>query len=126
MQQKRPVFLNLLKIALPINALVSILHRVSGVVLFLLMPLTLLALQWSTSSPAHFDEMQLYMDSVSMKLLLWVLLSAFVYHLIAGVRHILMDSGLFKTLRAGQASAWVSFVLSVVIILGLGYRVWLF
>jgi succinate dehydrogenase / fumarate reductase cytochrome b subunit len=85
LKKARPKNLNLFTIRMPVNALVSILHRVSGVVLFLILPLVLVLLQLSLHSAEGFAVAQQVLNSVLIKLL------AFFHHFFAGIRHLAMD-----------------------------------
>jgi succinate dehydrogenase cytochrome b subunit len=125
MHNKRPVNLDLTTMRFPIPAIASILHRVSGVILFLLLPLLLVAAEWSLRSPMDFAELRLWMASPLFKLLFWGMLAAFIYHLLAGLRHILMDMGFGESLSCGRLSAKVVIGLSVVFILMAGAWLWL-
>lgn len=88
---QRPKNLNLLSIQLPVNAVVSILHRVSGFLLYLLVPLLLWLLQRSLQSPQGFEQVAALVTHPLAKLL-WVLLAwAFAHHFFAGIRHLAMD-----------------------------------
>jgi succinate dehydrogenase / fumarate reductase cytochrome b subunit len=91
LKKARPKNLNLFTIRMPVNALVSILHRVSGVVLFLILPLVLVLLQLSLSSAQGFAVVQQLLNSVLIKLLLLGLAWAFFHHFFAGIRHLAMD-----------------------------------
>ena len=106
MKSQRPVNLDLRTIKLPITAYTSILHRVSGVILFVGIALLLLALDTSLSSPEGFEEVRAYLGSPLAKLVSWALLSALLYHLVAGVRHLIMDSGHGETLEGGKLGTW--------------------
>ncbi len=87
----RPKNLNLLSIRLPINALVSILHRVSGFLLFLVLPLLLWSLQQSLQSAAGFEQVRALLAHPFAKLILLSLAWAFFHHFLAGLRHLAMD-----------------------------------
>lgn len=106
-QNNRPKNLNLFTIRLPVNALVSILHRATGCLLFLILPLLLLALQWSLSSAGHYQTLQILLHLPFAKLVLLGLAWAFFHHLFAGVRHLAMDvhwvNGLMKTRFTSKA-----------------------
>ena len=103
----RPKNLNLFTIKLPINAVVSILHRASGVGLFLALPLILLALQYLVRSPESYAILTNLFDTWFVKLLLIGLSWAFFHHLFAGIRHLLQDihwmTSLQKTRFSGKA-----------------------
>jgi len=122
--KQRPKNLNLLTIRLPIPAIISILHRISGFILFLLIPLMLWALDLSLSSPDDFDNLHLFLSSPLMKFLIWGFLSAFIYHFFAGIRHLLMDVHLGDELKSGRFSAKLTLVISVVFIILAGIWLW--
>ncbi len=87
----RPVYLDLLRIHLPLPGWVSILHRVSGVLLFLALPFGVWALSLSLSSEAGFLRMADWMTRPLVKLLLLLAVWAFTHHLFAGLRHLALD-----------------------------------
>ena len=89
--KNRPKNLNLFTIHLPINAVVSILHRASGVGLFLALPLILLALQYSVGSSESYAILTNLFDTWFIKLVLIGLSWAFFHHFFAGIRHLLQD-----------------------------------
>lgn len=124
LKSKRPVNLDLTTIKLPPMAVVSILHRVSGIVIFLLMPLMLYALQQSLISPGHFLNTQHCFQHGVMKFLTWAFFSAFIYHFLAGIRHLLMDLGWGDNVPIGRKSACLVLGLSIVLILLLGISLW--
>lgn len=82
----KPIYLNLFNFAFPITAIVSILHRLSGIFLFLAIPIFLSMLQ----STLYYLQAPY---SLCGRLIIWLVLSALVYHLCAGVRHLCMDVG---------------------------------
>lgn len=119
-KMKRPVNLDLMTIKQPPTAIVSILHRISGILIFLLMPFMLYALQQSLLSPEDFFRTQQCLTQGFMKFLVWVFFSALIYHVIAGIRHLLMDIGLGEHLATAQKSAWLVLGLAFVCIIWLG------
>lgn len=125
MRASRPVFLNLLRIRLPIPGIVSIFHRISGVVIFLGLPLLLYLLHQSLQSQERFDQLLNTVAHPEMKLILWILLAAITWHVLAGIRHLLMDMGIAESLKGGRASAIMVMILSGLIILLLGVWLWL-
>jgi len=121
--KKQPVYLNLMKIRFPVTALCSILHRITGILIFLSTPLLLWGLNQSLKSPAHFDHLKETLHHPVMKVVIWLALSAFVYHAIAGIRHLVMDMGMAESIQSARKTAFATLVLSVLAALGLG--VWL-
>jgi len=123
-KSQRPVNLDLRTIKLPITAYTSILHRVSGVILFVGVVLLLLALDTSLSSPEGFEDVRAYLSSPLAKLVSWALLSALLYHLVAGVRHLIMDTGHGETLEGGKLGSKIVIAVSAVLIVLAGVWIW--
>ncbi len=84
----------------------------------------LLALDTSLSSPEGFEEVRAYLGSPLAKLVSWALLSALLYHLVAGVRHLIMDSGRGETLEGGKLGSKIVIVVSAVLIVLAGVWIW--
>ena len=101
----RPKNLNLFTIRLPINAVVSILHRASGVGLFLSIPLILLALQFLVHSEASYATLTDWLDAWFVKLILIGLAWAFFHHFFAGIRHLLQDIHWMTSLNNARLSS---------------------
>jgi succinate dehydrogenase / fumarate reductase cytochrome b subunit len=110
-KKSRPKNLNLFTIRMPVNALVSILHRVSGVALFLMLPLVLVLLQLSLSSADGYAIAQQVLNSVVIKLLVLALAWAFFHHFFAGIRHLAMDVHWATTLIKARFTSKVVLVL---------------
>ena len=91
MQKKRPKHLDVGQIRLPVPGIVSILHRISGVVLFLFLPVFIYLLSGSLSSAADFETYQAVVGHPLVKLVLIGLLWAFLHHLCAGIRFLFLD-----------------------------------
>ena len=103
--QKRPKNLNLFTIRLPINAVVSILHRVSGIGLFLSLPLILWALQSLVHSEASYQNLTSWLNTWFVKLMLIGLAWAFFHHFFAGIRHLLQDIHWMTSLNNARLSS---------------------
>jgi succinate dehydrogenase / fumarate reductase, cytochrome b subunit len=122
--KKRPKHLALHKIQLPLPAFVSILHRISGAVLFLTLPLLLLLLDQSLRSIETYTNLAENLSHPLLKLGLLGLASAFLLHFLAGVRHLAIDLHLVQSLAAARASSkWVLGV-SLTLIIVAGVRLW--
>ncbi len=121
---KRPVNLNLLKIHFPAPAIVSILHRLSGVIVFLFLPLLLWLLSRSLASEESFNSLHESLTYPVLKFFTWVLFSALFGHLVAGIRHLLMDAGIGESLQAGRFTAYLTFTISAIGIVLLGVWLW--
>jgi succinate dehydrogenase / fumarate reductase cytochrome b subunit len=124
MNNKRPKNLNLFTISFPIPAIVSILHRVSGVFLFLLFPLLLWMFSLSLSSEQSFTQLHDNLTSPFAKFLIWVVLAALCYHLVAGIRHLLMDLHIGEELKSGRRGAKLTMVVSIVLAVLVGVWLW--
>ena len=120
----RPVNLNLFTISFPITAIISILHRITGVLLFLFVPLIVWALQASLSSPDSFAAVQEIFTLDVVKFLIWVCLSGLIYHMLAGIRHFIMNFGFLESLKAMRLTAKIVLVLSAVLSLIVGIWLW--
>ena len=103
--KKRPKNLNLFTIRLPINAVVSILHRASGVGLFLSIPLILLAFKESVDSPSNYFLLKNMLNTWYLKLILIGLAWAFFHHFFAGIRHLLQDIHWMTSLNSARLSS---------------------
>lgn len=117
----RPINLNLLKFHFPLPAIVSILHRISGLLLIILIPFLLFTLQESLDSAESFETLKGYFSHPLLKGGLWVFICALGYHLLAGIRHLLMDMQIGDSLRAGRFSAKIVIILAVVLVIGAGF-----
>lgn len=124
MNKNRPVNLDISTIHLPITAYVSILHRVSGVVLFAGVAVLLWILEASLTSEASFVELKEHFQSPLCQLVLWATLAALAYHMVAGIRHLIMDAGVGESLEGGQNGAKIALVVAAIIIAALGVWIW--
>ncbi len=122
--QKRPVNLNLATMKYPSMAIASILHRLSGLVMFLLMPVMLYFLSQSLLSAESFDRLQTTLACPLCKLILWAFSTALIYHVLAGIRHMLMDLGLGEHLETGRRSATFVIILAIILAIFLGIWIW--
>jgi len=126
----RPVFRNigygeLSNYRLPIPGIASIVHRVTGVALFVALLFLLGLLQMSLKSEAGFEAFRaMVWGNLFGKLVLIGLLFALIYHWIAGVRHILQDRNWWLDLPAARSTASAVFVISAVLTLLIVWRLW--
>lgn len=123
-KRNRPKNLNLFTIRLPINALVSILHRATGCVLFLILPVLLVTLQLSLSSAEHYQTAVSIMHSPFSKLMLLGLAWAFFHHFFAGVRHLAMDVHWMTTLMKARFTSKLVLASGVLATLVLAAKLW--
>ena len=120
----RPKNLNLLTIRLPINALVSILHRATGCVLFLVLPLLLIGLQLSFSSEQDYLTMTHILNSPFIKLMFIGFTWAFFHHFFAGLRHLAMDVHWATTLMKARFTSKAVLVLGVLATIAVAVKLW--
>jgi succinate dehydrogenase / fumarate reductase, cytochrome b subunit len=124
MPKSRPKHLNLIKIKFPIMAIVSGLHRISGAVLFLFVPLLLWLWQESLVSQQSFNTFKSVVALPLMKLVLLGLLWGYLYHLCAGIRHLALDLDLGTELPAARASSFAVLIVSIGLTLAIGVALW--
>lgn len=124
MNPKRPVNLDLTTMKFPAMAIASILHRLSGLILFLLLPLFLYFLDLSLKSAGSYGHLLTVLRDPFYKLVLWVFSAAVVYHLLAGIRHMIMDLGYGESLCTGRRSAILVISLAVILTIFLGIWIW--
>lgn len=105
-KDNRPKYLNLLKIRLPITGIASINHRISGLILFLAIPVSLYLLQLSLTSETGYQEMLDCLSSPFFKMALILLTWSFIHHLFAGLRFLLIDQNIGINLSAARKTAW--------------------
>ncbi len=104
---KRPVHLNLLRIRLPAGGVVSILHRVTGVLLVLLLPPFLFILQRSLADREAYAQVSAALGSPAARIALFFVTLMVAHHFFAGVRHLLLDLDIGIGRVAAQRSAWL-------------------
>ena len=117
MKSNRPVNLQLSQV-ISVNAkspiaIASILHRVSGIILFLLIPVILVMLQNSLASPASFAAT---FDNVLVRFVAWVFVASTAYQFVMGIKHLSADMGMNEELQSGRTAAVVSFVVAAILI----------
>ncbi len=122
--RKRPKYLNLVEIRLPLAGFVSILHRVSGAGLFLMLPFLIYLLQLSLGSPQDFETFKAIVGHPLIKLILIGLLWAFLHHFCMGIRIVLLDVHVGVDLAQARGSALFVQVVSLLLTAILGARLW--
>lgn len=124
MSRPRPKYLNLFRIRLPLPGIVSIMHRISGAALFLLIPALLYLLQLSLESPQTFAVLKSLFAHPLAKLFLIGLAWAYLHHLCAGIRYLALDLDYGTDLAAARASAKAVLVVSLGLTLVIGALLW--
>ena len=116
MKRNRPINLPLSQV-ISVNrspiAIASILHRISGIVLFLLIPVMLWLLQNSLASPESFETV---FDNVLVRFLAWIFVAAIAYHFVMGVKHLFADNGQNEELQSARMASVVSLVIAAILI----------
>jgi succinate dehydrogenase / fumarate reductase cytochrome b subunit len=132
--KQRPQFRNIhvsqiVAYRLPPAGIVSILHRVSGVLMFLLMPFIIWMFDASVTSEVSYDVFRSafaagvgFIPGWFLKLVALALIWAYLHHLIAGIRHLWMDATHAVTKQFGHTSAIVTLAVSVLLTLALGFK----
>lgn len=122
--KERPKHLNLFEIKQPVPALASILHRVSGAGLFLMLPLLIWLLGLSLRSPDSFEAFKAVVDHPIVKLALLGLLWAYLHHFCMGIRILLIDIHIGAEKAQARASAVAVLVVSLALTVILGAKLW--
>jgi succinate dehydrogenase / fumarate reductase, cytochrome b subunit len=132
--KQRPQFRNIhvsqiVAYRLPPAGIVSILHRVSGVLMFLLMPFIIWMFDASVTSEVSYGVFKSafaagvgFIPGWFLKLVVLALIWAYLHHLIAGLRHLWMDATHAVTKQFGHTSAIATLAISVLLTLALGFK----
>ena len=132
--KERPVYRNIhvsqiVAYRLPPAGIVSILHRVSGALMFLLLPFVIWLFDVSLTSEVSYVRFTStfvagigWLPGWLMKLVALALIWAYLHHLIAGVRHLWMDMTHSVSLEQGRVSAWATLASSAVLTLALAVK----
>jgi len=103
---RKPAFLDLVHVQMPVGALTSITHRVTGVLLAIGVPFTIYLLDRSVQSPEGYAEVIALFDRWFAKCGLILLIWSLTHHMLAGIRHLLSDIDVGSLLPAARRSAW--------------------
>lgn len=120
----RPKHLNLMQIRLPVPALISIMHRVSGAILFLALPLLLWLFQSTLESQASFAAFQSVVGNPLVKIVLLGLLWGYLHHMLAGFRHLFLDLHLGVDLQTARLTSTIVLGAGIVLTLAVGVALW--
>jgi succinate dehydrogenase / fumarate reductase cytochrome b subunit len=123
--KKRPVYLNLFRIRLPVTGVVSIAHRVSGVLLVFAIPLFLYVLDLSLHDADSFATCRALLGGWLGRLVAFAALWLFVQHFFSGVRHLLLDLDIWIDRGQARATAWATFAVALATTLVIAGWVWL-
>src|SRR5437763_6854933 len=121
----RPVYLNLFEIRQPLPAIVSILHRISGALLFVVgIPVVLCGVQRSLASPETFAQWKSTMSEPLWKFVALALSWGYLHHLLAGLRHLALDVHVGVDLEPARRSSAVVLILSLLLTVLVAVRLW--
>jgi succinate dehydrogenase / fumarate reductase cytochrome b subunit len=109
LKDNRPVYLDLFRIRLPVMGIVSLLHRVSGVLMFLSIPFAAWLLDLSVSSPQGFERVLELLDYPLLKIAQLLLFWSLAHHLFAGIRFFLIDFDIGVEKPAARLGSWLVF-----------------
>lgn len=124
MPTSRPKHLNLMQIRMPLPAFVSILHRASGAILFLMLWLLLCLLGSSLESPKSFAVFKGWVGNPLVKFVLLGLLWAYLHHFCAGMRHLAMDLHIGLELETARATSYAVLGVSLALTAVTGVMLW--
>lgn len=122
--KSRPKHLKLTAIRLPIPGIVSIMHRISGAVLFLMLPLLLWLLQSSLASEKSFAAFREVVGNPAVKIVLLGLLWGYLHHLFAGLRHLFLDMHMGLELESARFSAKLVLAAGIIVTVLVGAKLW--
>ncbi|MAS00478.1 MAG: succinate dehydrogenase, cytochrome b556 subunit [Nitrosomonadales bacterium] len=123
-QAKKIKNLNLFTIKFPLPALVSILHRMSGVFLFLLMPILTISLWYSLISEQYFLQVVSFFKLWPIKFISLILIWGITHHILAGTRHLFLDLQLGLDLITARFSSKTVLLVSFLITFLISLSVW--
>ena len=106
-KRHRPVFFNLMQIQMPVGALTSITHRVTGILLALGIPFGIYLLDLSLQGPQSYAQVISLFGKLTFQGAAIILIWALAHHLLAGIRHLLGDIDVGSQLPAARRSAWI-------------------
>ncbi|NQY34970.1 MAG: succinate dehydrogenase, cytochrome b556 subunit [Alteromonadaceae bacterium] len=124
MKKQRPVYIDFTTIKMHPAAHASILHRISGVIMVFAIGILLWALSLSLSSAEGFAQIQAWLDGIFFKIIILGIISALIYHLLGGIRHLFMDLGHFEELDSSNTSAKFIMVLWLALTVVVGVWLW--
>ena len=124
MRKERPINLDLTTVKMPVIAIASILHRVSGIIVFIALAIFLTLLHFSLTSAEGFQQVQGYFDLFIVEFVFWGALTGLAYHSVFGIRHMIQDLGYWEELESASLSAQVGFVITIALSILAGILVW--
>ena len=123
MADQRPVYLNLVKIRLPLPGIVSFAHRITGVILFLSLPFAVYLLDLSVESEQSFVEVQQILKQPFMLFVQILLLWSLAHHFFAGIRFLLIDAEIGVEKSQARLGSWLVLLAEVLTLFAIVYGV---
>jgi succinate dehydrogenase / fumarate reductase cytochrome b subunit len=123
-RKERPKNLQISTVNFPITAIASILHRISGIIVFIVLALFLILLNYSLTSEQEFQNIARYFDSLLFDFVIWGGLTALAYHAVFGVRHMIQDLGHWEELESAVLSTKLAFLLTALLSISVGWLLW--
>ena len=115
-KDKRPVYLNLFKIRLPIAGVVSLAHRLSGILMFLAMPFIVYLLDLSVQSLEGFSQVISILQQPLLVAVQILFVWALAHHLFAGIRFLLIDADIAIEKKQANYAAWLVMFLAAIVV----------
>ena len=116
MTDNRPVYLNLIKIRLPLAGIVSFAHRISGVLLFLFLPFSVYLLDLSVQSAESFSAVKQLLNQPLMLMVQMLVLWSITHHFFAGIRFLLIDAEIGVEKSQARIGSWLVFLAEAIAI----------
>lgn len=113
--KSKHIYLNLFLIDFPFTAITSIIHRISGLMLFLVIPFCLYFFKLSIESESAFETTKIIISQFHIKTIIYIVYLMFLYHLINGIKHMIMDFGFFESKEGSRKLSIASTVLVFII-----------
>lgn len=116
--KSKHIYLNLFLIDFPFTAITSIIHRISGIILFIAIPIILYFFKISIESESSFEIAKTLFSQFHIKIMIYFVYLVFLYHMINGIKHIIMDLGFFDGKNESRNFSIIStfFILTIYIL----------
>jgi succinate dehydrogenase / fumarate reductase cytochrome b subunit len=123
-RKERPKNLDLTTVKFPVTANASILHRISGIIIFIALAIFLTLLNYSLTSESGFNQVMEFVDHFLVGIVLWGALTGLAFHAVFGVRHMIQDLGHWEELESAATSAKIGFAITAILSILAGVLVW--
>src|SRR4030095_14592416 len=121
---QRPIYLSLTQFRFPVMAITSITHRITGVVLFVGAAFLLYVLDLALRSPESYAHALEVLAAPAGKVVTLIVLAMLIFHVVAGIRHLIMDFHIADSLEAGRAGSQLVIVVSLIVTVLAGIWIW--